>query len=238
MISLPLGTGYVQRFLQDQNLLEIQVPEGRLLYGEHFFSQAESQRYQAYFLENENGLVGSKTDWRKFEQEALNEIRFKHIQWRHDQIKMFGKLIFQPRYNAWHGDSDRPYTYSGLTLQPEPWNEGLKAIKEKIETVTDLPFNSVLMNWYRDGDDYMGWHADDERELGTNPVIGSVNFGAERRFLLRRKSDKSEKVEIPLKDGSFLLMAGALQHHWQHSVPKQKRVKTNRFNLTFRTIKG
>ena len=97
-------------------------------------------------------------------------------------------------------------------------------------------FNSVLLNWYRSGDDHISWHTDAEPELGESPLIASVNFGASRRFLLRRREDRSVKLEIPLQHGSVLVMAGALQHHWQHSVPKQKKVKDSRVNLTFRMI--
>ena len=151
---------------------------------------------------------------------------------------MFGKQIYQPRYTAWYGDSDKPYTYSGLTLQPKPWNKGLRYLKNEVDKIAGVTFNSVLMNWYRDGEDYMGWHADDEKELGKNPVIASVNFGATRRFLLRRKDDKKLKIEFPLKHGSLLIMKGELQHYWQHSVPKERKVKEDRFNLTFRVIKS
>ena len=148
---------------------------------------------------------------------------------------MFGSEIYLPRYSAWYGDSDKPYTYSGLTLQPNSWNKGLLFIKKEIEKTIDIKFNSVLMNWYRDGEDYQNWHADDEKELGINPVIGSVNFGEERDFMLRL-NDKSTKISIPLKHGTLLLMSGELQHYWQHSVPKRLKIKGSRFNLTFRVI--
>ena len=113
---------------------------------------------------------------------------------------------------------------------------GLLYLKHEIERVVGHEFNSVLLNWYRDGEDYLNWHADDEKELGVNPVIGSVNFGETRDFLLRRNTDASQKITIPLKHGTLLVMSGELQHHWQHSVPKRKRVRGSRFNLTFRRI--
>jgi alkylated DNA repair dioxygenase AlkB len=137
--------------------------------------------------------------------------------------------------SAWYGDSDKPYKYSGLTLQPKPWNEGLLYIKEKIFKLSDVNFNSVLMNWYRSGEDHIGWHADDEKELGKNPIIGSVNFGEERDFIIRL-NDKSARITIPLKHGTFLMMSGEMQHFWQHCVPKRKKVTGSRVNLTFRVI--
>lgn len=218
------------------NIFKITIPNGELLYAPHFFNQKICKRAIAYFLENENGLDWKTTDWRTLEKEQLSNVHFKNIQWKHEQIRMFGKRIFQPRYTAWYGDKDATYTYSGLKMSPLPWNEGLLFIKKQVDDLAGVSFNSVLMNWYRDGEDYMGWHADDEKELGQNPTIASVNFGATRRFLLRKKDSKTEKIELPLKDGTVLLMKGGIQHHWQHTVPKERKVKTDRFNLTFRKI--
>ena len=148
---------------------------------------------------------------------------------------MYGKEIYVPRYSAWYADENKSYTYSGTTFKPKKWNKGLLYIKERIENTLNLSFNSVLMNWYRDGEDWMGWHADDEKELGTNPIIASVNFGEERDFLIK-SNETNEKITIPLKHGTLLIMSGKLQHHWKHSVPKRKKRKNARFNLTFRTI--
>ena len=111
----------------------------------------------------------------------------------------------------------------------------LPAVVE-IEALAKTEFNSVLMNWYRNGDDYLNWHADDEKELGLNPVICSVNFGAKRDFILRMNDDNDIKITIPLTHGSLLLMSGELQHFWQHSVPKRKKINEMRINLTFRFI--
>ncbi len=129
------------------------------------------------------------------------------------------------------------YSYSGINSNPNPWNKGLTYIKQKIQSVTEDQFNSVLLNWYRNGEDYLNWHSDDEKELGQNPTIGSVNFGETRDFLIRRIDNPTMKISIPLKHGTLLIMRGEMQHHWQHSVPKRKRVKGSRFNLTFRQIK-
>ena len=234
--ALPDKSGYSARWNDELSGFEIQIPNGELFYAEHFFDEKISDRSIEYFLENDSNDWRT-ADWRSFDKEQLDNIKFKNINWHHDQVKMYGKAIYLPRYSPWYGDSDKPYTYSGLTLQPKPWNKGLLYIKERIEKVSGESFNSVLMNWYRDGQDYINWHTDAEKELGRNPIIGSVNFGATRRFQLRRMDDNEEKVEVPLSHGSFLLMRGETQHFWQHSVPKETKVKDARFNLTFRIIK-
>jgi alkylated DNA repair dioxygenase AlkB len=234
--EVPNEYGYSVKWNEDLNGFDITVPNGKLFYSEFFFNKKISDRSVEYFLEN-NTNNWKTTDWRGIEKEALNNIEFKNIDWNHDKIKMYGKEIYLPRFSAWYGDSDKPYTYSGLTLQPKKWNKGLLYIKQAISKVSGVDFNSVLMNWYRDGEDYLNWHTDAEKELGKNPVIGSVNFGEERDFIIRL-NDKSCKITIPLKHGTFLLMSGELQHFWQHSVPKRKKIKGSRFNLTFRVIKA
>lgn len=160
----------------------------------------------------------------------------RDIKWKQESMNMYGKEIPFPRLTAWYGDSDRPYSFSGITLNPNPWSKGLLKIKEDIEEKADVNFNSVLLNRYRDGNDSISWHTDAEKELGQNPVIASVNFGAERKFQLKHK-DTNEKIEILLKHGSLLIMQGELQHFWKHQVPKTKKVTTERVNLTFRVIK-
>ena len=141
------------------------------------------------------------------------------------------------RYSSYYGDLDKFYTYSNIKLSPNPWNKGLIKLRDKMRKLADTQFNAVLLNWYRDGKDNMGWHSDAEPSLGKNPVIGSVNFGVARRFILRRIDDHKEKIEFPLKHCTFLAMMGETQHYWHHSVPKQLRVKDSRVNLTFRVIK-
>lgn len=235
--ELPKTEDYSYHWDDKLNVFIINIPNGQLLYSESFFNQKISDRSVEYFLENDD-YDWQKVNWRTLEKEALVKVKWKNINWQHDQIKMYGKPIYLPRYSAWYGDSDKPYTYSGLTLQPKFWNTGLLYIKEQIEKVAEIKFNSVLMNWYRDGEDYISWHTDAEKELGQNPIIGSVNFGATRRFLLRRIDNNAIKIEVPLKHGTFLLMRGQTQHFWQHSVPKEKNVKQLRINLTFRVIKG
>jgi alkylated DNA repair dioxygenase AlkB len=159
------------------------------------------------------------------------------IDWRQDHIRLFGKTMPLPRLTAWHGDPGRVYSYSGIEMPPKPWTESLLSIKARVETAAGTQFNSVLLNKYRDGRDSMGWHSDDEPELGPSPVIASVSFGATRRFVLKHKYNKTlETISMELTDGSLLLMQGTTQHFWQHQVPKTRRVVGQRINLTFRTI--
>lgn len=210
----------------------ITVPDGELYYAPQFLSQKISDRALQLLLANDRYPVQG-TDWQTAD---LDGIGWENIQWRQDKIRMFGREVDLPRLSAWHGDSDRPYTYSGLTLQPQPWNPVLDWLRDQLQQVSGIRFNSVLLNWYRSGQDHISWHTDAEPELGPNPVIGSFNFGAARRFLIRRTDDPQHKIEFPLTHGSLLVMSGALQHHWQHSVPKQARIRDSRVNLTFRLI--
>lgn len=158
------------------------------------------------------------------------------IKWKQESMKMYGKEIPFPRLTAWYGDNDKPYSFSGITLQPHPWSPGLAKIKADIEPKAGVIFNSVLLNRYRDGNDSISWHTDAEKELGKNPVIASVNFGAERKFQLKHK-DTNERIEILLNHGSLLIMRGEIQHFWKHQIPKSKKITKERVNLTFRVIK-
>jgi len=142
----------------------------------------------------------------------------------------------QPRLTAWYGDPGKAYSYSGITMQPHNWTKALLEIKQRIEAVAGASFNSALLNLYRDGKDSMGWHRDNEKELGINPVIGSVSFGAARTFVLRHYTDKKLKQSIELTHGSFLLMRGRTQHCWEHSLPKRITSTGERINITFRRI--
>ncbi|MGQ1787989.1 alpha-ketoglutarate-dependent dioxygenase AlkB family protein [Saccharicrinis sp. GN24d3] len=158
------------------------------------------------------------------------------IEWKQEFMNMYGKKLPFPRLTSWYGDNDKPYSFSGITLAPMQWNETLLEIKRKIEPKAETRFNSVLLNRYRNGNDSISWHTDAEKELGTNPIIASVNFGATRKFQLRHRETK-EKIELGLSHGSLLIMAGELQHYWQHQVPKTKKEVKERINLTFRVIK-
>ena len=160
------------------------------------------------------------------------------IKWKQNTIKMYGKENPVPRLEAWYGDPGKSYAYSGIRMEPSTWTDELNEIKRSIESEVAISFNSVLINYYRDGQDRVAWHSDDEKELGKNPVIGSVSFGAERTFKLRHKQYKENnlKQSIVLKNGSFLLMKGATQHHWMHEIPRTAKTIGPRINLTFRVI--
>lgn len=160
----------------------------------------------------------------------------REIPWQQQPIKIFGNSVLQPRLTAWYGDPGRTYSYSGITLQPRPWTNILLAIKEIAERTAGVLFTGALLNLYRDGNDSMGWHRDNEKELGRNPTIGSVSFGAARRFQLRRYEDKSGLVSIDLTHGSYLLMQGETQHYWEHRVAKTAQATGTRINITFRVI--
>jgi len=162
----------------------------------------------------------------------------KETEWQQDDIKVFGKIYAQPRLTSLHGEEGKPYTYSGITMHPKPFTPLLKDLKKRVEFETGEAFTTVLLNLYRDGNDSNGWHSDDEKELGTNPVIASVSLGANRKFNLRHKKDSSLKASIELEHGSLLLMKGTTQHYWKHQLPKSIRVHDPRINLTFRVIRG
>ncbi len=149
---------------------------------------------------------------------------------------MFGKEVMQPRLTAWYGDSDKAYTYSGITMQPHAWIKSLQEIKQKIEIVAAVTFTSALLNLYRNGKDSMGWHRDNEKELGNAPIIGSVSFGATRIFQFRNYKTKSDTKSFELTHGSFLLMCGETNHYWEHQVPKTNQPVKERINITFRVI--
>jgi alkylated DNA repair dioxygenase AlkB len=170
------------------------------------------------------------------ESGSIMQALISEIDWKQYQIKIFGKTLDQPRLTAYYGEGHPYYAYSNIKLQPIPFTPILLSIKNKIEALTLEKFNGVLLNYYRNGDDSMGWHADDEKELGTNPVIASLSFGASRNFQLQHSLDKSiSKATIVLNDASLLIMQGETQHFWKHQIPKQKN-KGPRINLTFRKI--
>ncbi|MDR6301158.1 alpha-ketoglutarate-dependent dioxygenase AlkB family protein [Mesonia maritima] len=160
----------------------------------------------------------------------------KNIPWQQDTIKVFGKTHLQPRLTAFFASNNLNYSYSNITMKPHHFSEKLKEIKHKIETETQHYFTSCLANLYRDGKDSNGWHADDEKELGKNPVIASVSFGTERVFKFRKKEDHKIQHKMILEHGSLLIMKGETQHFWQHQIPKTQKKIGERINLTFRNI--
>ncbi len=191
--------------------IELDLPDASILYYPHFFDKKEAD---AIF----NQLT---TD----------------IPWQQDDIKVYGKTHPQPRLTALFGNEGKPYSYSNIKMQPHPWNLLLQNIKSRIENVTNTNFTTVLLNQYRDGKDSNGWHADNEKELGKNPVIASLSFGTERTFQLKHNTDISLKKSVILEHGSLLLMQGTTQHFWKHQIPKTAKPIGSRINLTFRVIK-
>jgi len=189
----------------------IPLKDGSILYDPYFFNNKEANDYF--------------------------EILRNDIKWQQDDIKIFGKIYAQPRLTALYANNEKPYRYSNITMYPKKFSTILLLIKSQVEKYTNLDFTSCLLNLYRDGQDSNGWHADNEKELGENPIIASISFGAERFFQMKHRYDKSQKLKIKLENGSLLLMKGETQHHWLHQIPKTKKMVGERINLTFRTIK-
>ena len=159
----------------------------------------------------------------------------KEIVWRDEPIFLYGKPVKQPRLFAWYGDTGIKYSYSGLDLETVPWSELLLKIKTCVEEYAEQSFNSVLLNLYRDQNDHMGLHSDDEKELGKNPVIASLSLGETRIFQLKHKISK-ESFNLDLEEGSLLIMSGETQRYWKHGIKKERSQCGPRINLTFRNI--
>ncbi len=158
------------------------------------------------------------------------------VEWKQEEALLFGKRQPIPRLTAWFGDSQGTYTYSGIKMRPTPWTEVLAEIRDRTGMVAETKFNSVLLNLYRDGQDSVGWHADNEPELGPAPTIGSVSLGETRRFHFRHIDGSQETVSVELHHGDVVVMRGSTQQIWQHQVPKTQRTVGPRINLTFRTV--
>lgn len=196
---------------QDQNNEPLALKDAELSYDPLFLSKQEASRYFS--------VLRQETNWQK------------------DQIKVFGKVYNQPRLTALYANNKNPYSYSNIKMYPSPFTAHLLELKSKIENRLKLSFTSCLLNLYRDGQDSNGWHADNEKELGKNPVIASVSLGGERMFHMKHRTDKSQKLKLNLAHGSLLVMSGSTQHHWLHQIPKTKKNTKERINLTFRIIK-
>lgn len=190
-----------------ENLLPL---EGESFYFPNFISSEKAQSYFEFIL--------------------------KETSWREEKIKLFGREIMQPRKIAWVGDPGVTIRYSGLILQPEPWSASLQEIRELLQDSCKEKFNGVLINLYRNQNDSMGWHSDDEKELGSKPIIASLSLGETREFQLKHKTESRLKVKINLEHGSLLLMKGETQKFWKHSLPKKTRPLGPRINLTFRKM--
>ena len=185
-----------------------------------------------------NGTLELVTGFFSQEESCLFQSNLEEeIIFRSQKIKIFGKLITEPRLVSWHGDEGISYTYSHTKMNALPWTPTLKKIKTRVEQFCQYEFNSVLINLYRSGNDHMGWHSDNEKELGTNPFIASISLGETRIFHLKHKTDKDQStIRLPLADGSLLLMGGEIQHFWKHRISPSKKEFLPRINLTFRKI--
>ncbi len=190
--------------------IDLNLPDSNIIYYPELFSLEESDQYFKSLLDS--------------------------VAWQQDDIILFGKLFKQPRLTALFANNNQPYSYSNITMIPKAFNQELLQIKAKVESVIDVNFTTCLLNLYRDGQDSNGWHADNEKELGINPIIGSVSFGAERLFKLKHRKDKTLKKDVALGHGSLLIMKGETQHKWLHQIPKTKKKIGERINLTFRFI--
>lgn len=169
------------------------------------------------------------------EAEALYQRLVAEQNWPENRYVVAGRQFTLPRLQTWHADTGIRYSYSNNLLQTRPWSPLLSEIRAKVENRLDFAFNSVLVNWYRDGGDYVGWHADDEQELGEAPFIASITLGATRAFAFRHKRT-FEEHSVPLASGALLIMQPSFQHDWLHSVPADKNLNGGRINLTFRKV--
>jgi alkylated DNA repair dioxygenase AlkB len=181
-------------------------------------------------------IIYFPTFLKKEEADAIYNELIQNIPWQQDEITVYGKKHLQPRLTALYGNEGKPYSYSNIVMQPHPWTSLLQKIKSHIESVSKTNFTTVLLNYYRNGSDGNGWHADNEKELGTNPIIASLSLGAERTFQLKHNSDSTLKKSLILEHGSLLLMQGTTQHFWKHQIPKTTKPIGPRINLTFRMI--
>jgi alkylated DNA repair dioxygenase AlkB len=184
-------------------------------------------RYWPHFLD-------SKYAWQ------LLEHLIAKMPYRQDKIMMFGRPVLQPRLVCWMADPGFNIKYSGLIMVPTPWDPEVLVLKQQVEAITKATYNSVLINYYRDGHDSMGWHADNEKELGLNPIIASVSLGANRKFCLKSnhstKGIQTQATSLLLEHGSLLLMGLGVQNHYKHQLPKTAKTLGTRINLTFRKM--
>ena len=196
--------------ITQHTLQDLPIGDGGLQYAQHFLSLEQADRLFAELV--------------------------TQVPWQQAEIRLFGKSVMTPRLSCWMGDASAVYRYSNTTFLPEAWLNSILALKNQLETAVGCTFNSVLLNYYRNGQDAMGWHSDDEPELGTQPAIASVSLGAERRFLLREKTKNARSMCLPLANGSLLLMQGDSQKLFQHALPRTAKPIGARINLTFRKI--
>lgn len=190
--------------------IPLQLPDADIIYYPNFFNISEANML--------------------YEELLINTL------WQQDKITVFGKTHLQPRLTALYGNNGKPYSYSNIKMLPHNWTPTLQKIKFYIESLVEVNFTSVLLNLYRNGIDSNGWHADNEKELGINPVIASLSLGAERNFQLKHNTHTALKKNVILEHGSLLLMKGTTQQYWKHQIPKTSKLVDPRINLTFRVI--
>jgi alkylated DNA repair dioxygenase AlkB len=196
-----------------------------------FFAEAgQSRGLPTELLEYHSGFIDQKTS------DQLLKKFIAETPWKQSTQRMWDKEYLTPRLTSWHGDIGTDYSVSGKISNPNGWTPELLALKEKVEVVAGIKFNSVLLNYYRDGNDSVAWHSDRESVLGKNPIIASVSFGQVRSFDIRNKADHSEHYSVKLEHGSFLLMKAGLQEHWEHRIAKSTKPMKARINLTFRVV--
>jgi alkylated DNA repair dioxygenase AlkB len=180
-------------------------------------------------------LVEYREAFSSTESKQYFDFLLNNVNWQAASIRIAGRLIPIPRLQCWVAEPGLSYTYSGITMAPENWSGELLQIRDRVESLAEQSFNAVLLNLYRDGKDSVAWHADDEPELGRNPVVASVSFGADRPFELKHRHSDSRK-RLTLFDGSVVVMGKTLQNHWLHQLPKVNSLHAARINLTFRRI--
>jgi alkylated DNA repair dioxygenase AlkB len=176
--------------------------------------------------------------YQKPEADVLFNKLLSETDWIQDDITVFGKTYKQPRLTALYGESQQQYRYSNIVMHPKPFTDTISTIKQKVEKESKTTFNAVLLNLYRDGTDSNGWHADNEKELGKNPVIASLSLGQDRPFHFKHRHLKEERYKLLLENGSLLIMKGEMQHYWLHQIAKTKKQINQRINLTFRFLKN
>ena len=190
--------------------LHLNLPDSDLIYYPNFFDTRSADSYFAVLREQ--------------------------TPWQQDDITVFGKKYAQPRLTALYANNDKAYSYSSISMRPHVFTKELLQIKNEADTLAQTTFTTCLLNLYRDGKDSNGWHADNEKELGQNPIIASITLGEERFFHLKHRTNKNLKHKLLLEHGSLLLMKGSTQHHWLHQIPKTAKPIQERINLTFRVV--
>jgi len=195
-----------------------------------FAEEGQSKGLPKELLEYHAGFIDRETS------DHLLHTFITKTPWKQTVQKMWDKEYLTPRLTAWYGDIGTDYSVSGKISNPHPWTPELLMLKEKVEMVAGIQFNSLLLNYYRDGNDSVAWHSDRESVLGKNPIIASVSFGQVRSFDIRNKVDHSVHYSVRLAHGSFLLMKAGLQENWEHRIAKSSKPMKARVNLTFRVV--